>query len=198
MADLTAAFDTRQVHATDGSTGTTLAYQTARRVTATEKVDAVLIHKVWGLLIFAAVMGTLFTVERFVRELQTLRDSLGLDEVHLYTAVQQHAAFNWFVNAQTLQRGVLAAGAQPAGTPDDPPCPVCGGTMEEVYSRPHQKVCACKDCQTTITVPVMAWELALTPHGRVLEGATSAPRIRREDDPLAIRMEERCKVRSTK
>jgi DnaA family protein len=36
-----------------------------------------------------------------------------LDEVHLYTAVQQHAAFTWFVNAQTLQRGVLAAGALP-------------------------------------------------------------------------------------
>jgi DnaA family protein len=36
-----------------------------------------------------------------------------LDDVHLYTAVQQHTAFNWFVNAQTLQRGVLAAGASP-------------------------------------------------------------------------------------
>ena len=36
-----------------------------------------------------------------------------LDDVHLYTAVQQHAAFNWFVNAQGLQRGVLAAGAMP-------------------------------------------------------------------------------------
>jgi DnaA-homolog protein len=36
-----------------------------------------------------------------------------IDEVHLFTAVQQHAAFNWFVNAQTLQRGVLAAGALP-------------------------------------------------------------------------------------
>jgi DnaA-homolog protein len=36
-----------------------------------------------------------------------------LDDVHLYTAVQQHAAFNWFVNAQALQRGVLAAGAAP-------------------------------------------------------------------------------------
>jgi DnaA family protein len=35
------------------------------------------------------------------------------DEVHLYTAVQQHAAFNWFVNAQGLRRGVLAAGALP-------------------------------------------------------------------------------------
>jgi len=36
-----------------------------------------------------------------------------LDDVHLYTAVQQHAAFNWFVNAQTAQRGVLAAGTMP-------------------------------------------------------------------------------------
>ena len=36
-----------------------------------------------------------------------------LDEVHLYTAVQQHAAFNWFVNAQTHQRWVLGAGALP-------------------------------------------------------------------------------------
>ena len=36
-----------------------------------------------------------------------------LDEVHLYTAVQQHAAFNWFVNAQTHQTGVLGAGALP-------------------------------------------------------------------------------------
>jgi DnaA family protein len=34
-----------------------------------------------------------------------------LDDVHLYTAAQQHMAFNWFVNAQTLQRPVLAAGA---------------------------------------------------------------------------------------
>ena len=36
-----------------------------------------------------------------------------MDDTHLYTAVQQHAAFNWFVNAQSLQRGVLAAGALP-------------------------------------------------------------------------------------
>ena len=36
-----------------------------------------------------------------------------LDDVHLYTAVQQQAAFNWFVNAQALQRGVLAAGQLP-------------------------------------------------------------------------------------
>ena len=36
-----------------------------------------------------------------------------LDDVHLYTAEQQHAAFNWFVNAQTHQRAVLAAGDHP-------------------------------------------------------------------------------------
>ena len=39
-----------------------------------------------------------------------------MDDTHLYTPVQQHAAFNWFVNAQTHQRGVIAAGAAaPAG-----------------------------------------------------------------------------------
>jgi DnaA family protein len=36
-----------------------------------------------------------------------------LDDVHLYTAVQQHAAFAWFVSCQALQRGVLAAGLLP-------------------------------------------------------------------------------------
>ncbi len=36
-----------------------------------------------------------------------------LDDVHLYTAVQQHMAFNWFVNAQTHHRWVLAAGQLP-------------------------------------------------------------------------------------
>jgi len=36
-----------------------------------------------------------------------------LDDVQQYSAVQQHTAFNWFVQAQTLQRGVLAAGALP-------------------------------------------------------------------------------------
>lgn len=37
-----------------------------------------------------------------------------LDDVHLYTAQQQQVAFNWFVNAQTHQRPVLAAGEVPA------------------------------------------------------------------------------------
>ncbi len=40
-----------------------------------------------------------------------------LDDVHLFTAVQQQAAFNWFVNATTpsdgQQRWVLAAGSVP-------------------------------------------------------------------------------------
>ena len=40
-----------------------------------------------------------------------------LDDVHLYTAVQQQAAFNWFVNATApsdgQQRWVLAAGNVP-------------------------------------------------------------------------------------
>jgi len=40
-----------------------------------------------------------------------------LDDVHLYTAVQQHAAFNWFVNGahpkSGPQRPVLAAGLLP-------------------------------------------------------------------------------------
>jgi DnaA family protein len=36
-----------------------------------------------------------------------------MDDVNLYTAVQQHAAFNWFVNAQTHQRWVLGAGELP-------------------------------------------------------------------------------------
>ena len=39
--------------------------------------------------------------------------ALLMDEVHLYTAMQQHTAFNWFVNAQTHQRWVLGAGPLP-------------------------------------------------------------------------------------
>lgn len=36
-----------------------------------------------------------------------------MDDVHLYSTEQQHLAFNWFVNAQTHQRPVLAAGEMP-------------------------------------------------------------------------------------
>lgn len=35
------------------------------------------------------------------------------DDVHRYSTQQQHAAFNWFVNAQTHQRWVLGAGDLP-------------------------------------------------------------------------------------
>ncbi len=36
-----------------------------------------------------------------------------MDDVHLYNSAQQEAAFNWFINAQTHQRWILAAGALP-------------------------------------------------------------------------------------
>lgn len=39
--------------------------------------------------------------------------ALLLDDVHRYDAARQQAAFNWFVNAQTQRRWVLAAGAWP-------------------------------------------------------------------------------------
>ncbi len=39
--------------------------------------------------------------------------AIVLDDVHVYSGVQQQAAFNWFVNAQTLSRPVLAAGSLP-------------------------------------------------------------------------------------
>ncbi len=36
-----------------------------------------------------------------------------MDDVQQFNTLQQQAAFNWFVNAQTWQRGVLAAGDVP-------------------------------------------------------------------------------------
>jgi len=36
-----------------------------------------------------------------------------MDDVHRFNAVQQHAAFNWFVNAQSVGCTVLAAGDAP-------------------------------------------------------------------------------------
>jgi hypothetical protein len=44
-------------------------------------------------------------------------------------------------------------------------CPICGGLMELVYDRPETKVCACVECQTEITVPTRAWELASSKRG---------------------------------
>ena len=36
-----------------------------------------------------------------------------MDDVHAYSTLQQHTAFNWFINAQTHQRWLLAAGELP-------------------------------------------------------------------------------------
>ena len=41
-----------------------------------------------------------------------------------------------------------------------PQCPVCDGHMETVYERPHQKVCRCVECGSTLAVPVAAWNVA--------------------------------------
>jgi hypothetical protein len=41
-------------------------------------------------------------------------------------------------------------------------CPICGGAMEAVYSRAHQKVCVCVDCHTSVTVPADAWKVKAT------------------------------------
>lgn len=55
------------------------------------------------------------------------------------------------------------------GKPDEEPdndrqvvtnCPVCHGRMEVVYDRHHQKVAVCVDCQSGLTVPATAWEIA--------------------------------------
>ena len=39
-------------------------------------------------------------------------------------------------------------------------CPICDGRMELVYDRHHQKVVVCVDCQSGLTVPGSAWEIA--------------------------------------
>lgn len=39
-------------------------------------------------------------------------------------------------------------------------CPICDGKMELVYDRHHQKVVVCVDCQSGLTVPGSAWEIA--------------------------------------
>jgi DnaA-homolog protein len=46
-------------------------------------------------------------------EFQARWVAVMMDDVQQYSAVQQHAAFNWFVNAQTEHRWVLAAGSLP-------------------------------------------------------------------------------------
>ena len=41
-----------------------------------------------------------------------------------------------------------------------PSCPVCGGVMELVYSRFGENVVVCVDCQTGLTIPRKAWDIA--------------------------------------
>lgn len=51
-------------------------------------------------------------------------------------------------------------GAVPSGDKALRPCPICAGRMELVYDRHHQKVMVCVDCQSGLTVPASAWEIA--------------------------------------
>jgi hypothetical protein len=44
--------------------------------------------------------------------------------------------------------------------PQFPACPVCSGVMELVYSRFGENVVVCVDCQTGLTIPRKAWEIA--------------------------------------
>lgn len=45
-------------------------------------------------------------------------------------------------------------------TPSFPACPVCAGVMELVYSRFGENVVVCVDCQTGLTIPRKAWDIA--------------------------------------
>ena len=45
-------------------------------------------------------------------------------------------------------------------SPHFPQCPVCGGVMELVYSRFGENVVVCVDCQTGLTIPRKAWDVA--------------------------------------
>jgi len=49
--------------------------------------------------------------------------------------------------------------AQPDAEQTIRTCPVCDGRMELVYDR-HQQVVVCVDCQSGLTVPGHAWEIA--------------------------------------
>ena len=56
----------------------------------------------------------------------------------------------------------MASPADPTPEPCEvmPFCPICGGKMELVYDRPHQKVCVCVDCMSGLSVPQAAWLVA--------------------------------------
>ena len=63
-----------------------------------------------------AVVGWLDATDLEPGPYQEAWAAVLFDDVHRYSALQQHAAFNWFVNAQTHQRWVLASGDQPPAT----------------------------------------------------------------------------------
>jgi len=60
-----------------------------------------------------AVVGWLDPSELSPPEFDERWAAILMDDVHLFNAEQQHAAFKWFVNAQTWQRWVLGAGDAP-------------------------------------------------------------------------------------
>jgi ribosomal protein S27E len=39
-------------------------------------------------------------------------------------------------------------------------CPICAGKMDTVYHRHHQRVVVCLDCQSGLTIPTTAWDVA--------------------------------------
>ena len=39
-------------------------------------------------------------------------------------------------------------------------CPVCGGEVEKVATRPTSTLYACKECDCDVIVPASAWEIA--------------------------------------
>ena len=43
---------------------------------------------------------------------------------------------------------------------DFPPCPVCHGHMDVVYSRHGENVLVCVDCHTGLTIPKNAWSIS--------------------------------------
>jgi len=49
---------------------------------------------------------------------------------------------------------------QPASERQIQNCPVCEGRMELVYDRHHQKVLVCIDCQSGLSIPETAWQIA--------------------------------------
>jgi ferrous iron transport protein B len=63
-----------------------LPYESKQSRTLTQKVDAILVHKVWGLLIFAAIMGALFVSIFWLAKPIMDGISTGIDALGAWTA----------------------------------------------------------------------------------------------------------------